>query len=360
MVRMLFLRDIDTDVQIRCRACGHEGVLPLGEMVHRFGPNYPVLSIAPHYRCSRCLSRETECAPVPFVPPPVESHRAPASVDPETARIAALLSNFAAAARAPEPAVEDEPEPYPSFYPPGDDADEPPPPPEPHPLERFRVMLPSEIDEPEEAPPAETEPDPLELLRSMFPPEAGEPAPPPAPEPEEDPLERLQALLRADAGTPNDEPVEDAEDTDRGVARLFARDTVEDVPEESPPEELDEEPSPFAIRDREPPRRAAETEEPASPQVRDAMAVLRNLVESAAGEAMPARKADGEPPVEPPPLVLDQRDEPAPEPRRPAREADSFENTLSKLRSLLDLDEPAQEPPPKPRGGRGLFRRHKG
>jgi len=68
MVRMLFLRDIDVDIEIRCRICGHGGTLPLSEMRRRFGPSYPVLSIAPHFRCSRCGSRDTECAPAPPAP----------------------------------------------------------------------------------------------------------------------------------------------------------------------------------------------------------------------------------------------------------------------------------------------------
>lgn len=65
MARMLYLRDIEVDVHVRCRACGHEGVLPRADMNRRFGPNYPVLSIAPHYRCSRCNSRDTESRPAP-------------------------------------------------------------------------------------------------------------------------------------------------------------------------------------------------------------------------------------------------------------------------------------------------------
>ncbi len=62
---MLYLRDIEVDVHVRCRACGHEGVLPRAKLQQRFGPNYPVLSIAPHYRCSKCDSRDTETRPVP-------------------------------------------------------------------------------------------------------------------------------------------------------------------------------------------------------------------------------------------------------------------------------------------------------
>lgn len=69
MARMLFLRDIDADVQLRCRDCGHGGVLPRAMLERRFGPNYPVLSIAPHYRCSRCDSRDIESRPILPEPP---------------------------------------------------------------------------------------------------------------------------------------------------------------------------------------------------------------------------------------------------------------------------------------------------
>ena len=65
MARMLYLRDIEVDVHVRCCACGHEGVLPRARLQRRFGPNYPVLSIAPHYRCSKCDSRDTETRPAP-------------------------------------------------------------------------------------------------------------------------------------------------------------------------------------------------------------------------------------------------------------------------------------------------------
>lgn len=80
MARMLYLRDIEVDVHVRCRACGHEGVLPRADMQRRFGPNYPVLSIAPHYRCSRCDSRDTESRPAP--PPVLRPAWAEAAEDP--------------------------------------------------------------------------------------------------------------------------------------------------------------------------------------------------------------------------------------------------------------------------------------
>lgn len=97
MARMLFLRDIDADVQLRCRACGHGGVLPRAMLERRFGPNYPVLSIAPHYRCSRCDSRDIESRPIPAEPPtaglPAASNDEP-SFDAPLAALNGLLASL--------------------------------------------------------------------------------------------------------------------------------------------------------------------------------------------------------------------------------------------------------------------------
>jgi hypothetical protein len=94
---MLFLRDIDADVQLRCRACGHGGVLPRAMLERRFGPNYPVLSIAPHYRCSRCDSRDIESRPIPAEPPaanlPAASNDEP-SFDAPLAALNGLLASL--------------------------------------------------------------------------------------------------------------------------------------------------------------------------------------------------------------------------------------------------------------------------
>lgn len=97
MARMLFLRDIDADVQLRCRACGHGGVLPRAMLERRFGPNYPVLSIAPHYRCSRCDSRDIESRPI-LAPPPVSSFDA-ANEEPSFDAPLAALNGLLASLR---------------------------------------------------------------------------------------------------------------------------------------------------------------------------------------------------------------------------------------------------------------------
>lgn len=114
MARMLYLRDIEVDVHVRCRACGHEGVLPRADMNRRFGPNYPVLSIAPHYRCSRCSSRDTESRPAP--PPystPVTAMAAQEEVPSFAGPLAALQGLLDAARSRGGPVAEpetDEPE----------------------------------------------------------------------------------------------------------------------------------------------------------------------------------------------------------------------------------------------------------
>lgn len=95
MARMLFLRDIDSDVQLRCCACGHSGLLPRAMLVRRFGESYPVLSIAPHYRCSRCDSRDTESRPALVLPTALEHEDAPdPSFDASLAALNGLLASI--------------------------------------------------------------------------------------------------------------------------------------------------------------------------------------------------------------------------------------------------------------------------
>ncbi|WP_448203554.1 hypothetical protein [Azospirillum sp. sgz302134] len=106
---MLYLRDIEVDVHVRCRTCGHEGVLPRADMSRRFGPNYPVLSIAPHYRCSKCDSRDTESRPAP---PPLTvvggTHVEETEAVPSFAGPLAALQGLLDAVRGRDEAGEDE------------------------------------------------------------------------------------------------------------------------------------------------------------------------------------------------------------------------------------------------------------
>ncbi|AWU94821.1 hypothetical protein DM194_11415 [Azospirillum ramasamyi] len=116
MARMLFLRDIDADVQLRCRACGHGGVLPRAMLERRFGPNYPVLSIAPHYRCSRCDSRDIESRPIPAALPAASFEAA--NEDPSFDAPLAALNGLLASLRGGGPVAEAQSAPPPSSPPP--------------------------------------------------------------------------------------------------------------------------------------------------------------------------------------------------------------------------------------------------
>lgn len=119
MNRMLYLRDLDVDVLIRCRACGHEGVLPHAEAMRRFGAAYPVLSIAPHYRCSACNARDAESlaapAPEPIYATPVDDYTADEDDGGFAAALASLQNLVEAAQASPsasrrKAALEPEPE----------------------------------------------------------------------------------------------------------------------------------------------------------------------------------------------------------------------------------------------------------
>lgn len=102
MARMLYLRDIEVDVQVRCCACGHDGLLPRADLVRRFGPSYPVLSIAPHFRCSRCNSRNVESRPAPAEAMP-ERHRVAPETEAAFDAPLAALQGLLNAVRAPLP-----------------------------------------------------------------------------------------------------------------------------------------------------------------------------------------------------------------------------------------------------------------
>lgn len=107
---MLFLRDIDVDVHVRCLACGHGGALPRSMLERRFGPNYPVLSIAPHYRCSRCNSRDTESRPAPLERFAMNDGAEPAAEPSFDAPLAAL-QGLLASVRGPDTAERETPPP---------------------------------------------------------------------------------------------------------------------------------------------------------------------------------------------------------------------------------------------------------
>lgn len=117
MSRMLFLRDIDVDVLMRCRACGHEGTLPRMDLERRFGPGYPVLSLAPHFRCSKCHSRDVESRPVPTPDGPaletMVDKAATAEVEDRFQSTLAALRGLVDAAHEPDREPDREPDPGP-------------------------------------------------------------------------------------------------------------------------------------------------------------------------------------------------------------------------------------------------------
>lgn len=386
MARMLFLRDLDVDVQIRCRGCGHEAVLPRPVLERRFGPNYPVLSIAPHYRCSRCDSRDTECRAAP-PPEPAVAAESQSSFDDALAALHGLM----AAVRAP--AAEESPPPLPAWT----DADEggdsgeengflPPAEPDPWsvpdpmPVESpGRRFIDRELDallnddagddvpdlEPAGDPAAADEPIPRWLqdadggiapedARSLF---AALRAHGALIDDEDEPAgdDPLSDTLLADDEEPTEAEIAAfaIRDPDRPVWRddplplpgpeleAVAEDQNEDeIPAAAAPDRPaapgrdDDDPPPFAFRALS--LKPAPDEE-ATQSMQKTLAALRGMVETAAdGAAAPAPRPG--PPAPPPPA--------------PAA-VGSLEDTLAKLRGLLELDDPDDDvrvsPPPKRR-----------
>lgn len=373
MVRMLFLRDIDTDVDIRCRGCGHAGVLPRAMLVRRFGPSYPVLSIAPHYRCSRCDSRDTECRPAP--PPEPEAlfdDGAPADdgMAAFDATIAALRGMVDAAhdsRNGPAAAADEDPDDT-VIRPPAHSAlweelAEPPPRPVEADPDDGWSRPPDAFDVPEPAErPGEPEPAmsglPAEFAALFERAYADDPDEEEAPPPQRD-----RPVFAADWDEAEADEDGDGDGDDRD---LFAdpHDPAHDAlaETEDEPEPSNAEILSFAIRDRdedEAPRNrrsvAADTEDDsdATLSMQKTLAALRGMIENAAAEP-----GDLPPPAKGPAAK-------APPPQPPARPAAgtgaaSLDDTLAKLRGLLDLDAPgdgggqAGDRPPgdRPPGGR--------
>ncbi|WP_029010693.1 hypothetical protein [Azospirillum halopraeferens] len=366
---MLFLRDIDGDVRLRCLSCGHEGVQTRAALLRRFGPGYPVLSLAPHFRCSRCRSRDVESRPIvapPPVPPVPDGDDADAGalaaiaalrsfaaavrgdVGPETDRAAMdrgetagaemiradeeaeprgrastggwtadallndLLDSIAEEDAEPEPERDADPEPEP----------EPVPAPEPEPADESG----------DEADPLENALAALRALGADTGPGDVDEAPPAMPEEPDTPEAFFRGLGRFDAGAPvEDEDEVDGDDDplDETIAALRALagpadagSDAEEVRDEDDEEEefSDEEILSFAIRDPEA-EPAAETGDDGDDDVLDLVDVV--------------------PEPEPEP---DETPEPGPAPP-----ADVFEETLAALRGLVGVDAPPARPaPPEP------------
>lgn len=327
---MLFLRDIATDLLIRCRACGHEGTLARAEMERRFGPGYPVLSIGPHYRCSRCNMRQSDIL-TDLPPPPPPSPDADADAD-----FLAKLSALRGMVDAVRPTDRD------TAY--GEDA---------HPRHDDR---PDDRDHDRDA-----ADDPAYI---GFPGEEPLMSWRPGPEPDDGPIRIAPVAPIPDAPIPDAPVTEGAANDDETPPAWPLRDrpffTAPTMEEEEREEDTatgpdphaapmwepdpadtsaatsrqdrpgrEEEPSAdeilsFAIRD--PDRRAPDT------GIDETMAALRSMIETAADA----------PPPPPRPLRSQRRlkEDAKPPPPEPV----PFNHTLAKLRGLLDLDDDAPDP----------------
>lgn len=384
---MLFLRDIQVDIQMRCRDCGHEGVLSRPDLQRRFGPNYPVLSIAPHYRCSRCQSREVESRPV-------QEAASFAAAAPEPEDFGGALGALQGLLQAVRGGSQDRPRDGDGVQDLMDDdlldtmVEEPEE--DDSPLGRTLAALRSVADDVDEDEPPrpdddrrEAEVDAFDELMAKLAParsydededEVAAPAPPPAPPkprnaaPADSPLDETLAALRALTFAPDAEEDEDREDDpwedDLGDD---GRNAVDDAAPEDLDDLSDEEIVSFAIRD--PDARAEPEAEPDSdediddepfplpirrppPQpgsLDESLAALRALVEKAASdEPEPDRARPAPAPAAEEPETEEPEDD-----RPPLKTAQekSLEETLAQLRGMLDLDNGADEGEPvvKPR-----------
>jgi hypothetical protein len=334
MAGILFLRDIDVDIQMRCRACGHEGLLARGDLERRFGPSYPVLSIAPHYRCSRCHSKDVESSPgPPAAPPPgLDTARDEDTVEAGIAALQGLLD----AVRGGHPYSGP---PHSGPHPGKDSVEED---------EDGIVDLMPQLREAEVAP--EDEGNGEEADGD----DAGD-----------DLFERTMAALRAVA-RPEPEPEPDtvaAEDEDVPFDRSLAalRDLIgdealdEDAPANEPPgpPAAPPAPDPRAViaelleeeEEHEPifrPRAGAPP--PSASEMEMSLAALRALVEKAAEDG-PEPEPEAEPEPEPEP----EEPEPARARPQPAAHTDDepFDETIAALRSLIaDRHRDADDDPP--------------
>lgn len=370
---MLFLRDIDVDVMMRCRACGHEGTLPRADLERRFGPGYPVLSLAPHFRCSKCNSRDVESRPLPTPDGPVletmVDKAATAEVEDRFHSTLAALRGLVDAAHDTGDAGEDHRTPHR----PAPKAPEPPPPPDPespplgsmmaalrgltaglededgdgHGDEGAPVIPPSREPHalqppfaPMEPPPPQDEDEPDDFLKELQrisrlmgddgPPPAP-PSPPASPPPaaavaptaaEGDDEDWLPALFR-DALPPGPQgdtaPVADAGADDDDDAFALTDPAMDDGaagPADARMADMDDEP-------------VADAPRPA--HLTDTLAALRSMIQSAAKDEGP----DGE------------HDRPVPPPARPDFGYHRDDRGEDDGDEALDLSEPAFGVPPR-------------
>ncbi|MFD1624610.1 hypothetical protein [Azospirillum griseum] len=231
MARMLFLRDIASDVHLRCCACGHSGVLPRTMLERRFGPNYPVLSIAPHYRCSRCDSRDTESRPMQAQAAALETDdSADPSFDASLSALNGLLASIRGEDAPPAPRRADPPPERPAFTP------------APFPLPEFATLLddPGQDDPGQDDAGSDWDLGSRAPLDALPPEEEADPfdAPPPPRKPVSPsarPLEELVADGPADDADPLWEPVSLADMASRQGAAAPPPEEGDDDEDWAPP-----------------------------------------------------------------------------------------------------------------------------
>ncbi len=395
MSRMLFLRDIQVDIQMRCRGCGHEGVLARRDLERRFGPNYPVLSVAPHYRCSRCNSKDVESRPAQDAGVSFAAAAQPEDFSGALGALQGLLHAVRGESRT-ENDVQDlmdddlrAPMPEKPEAPLEDTHEDEPEDQRAVEVDAFEELLAKltparsydedEDEDENEEPDASPEPEPE--------PEA-EPVEPPSQPSPDDTLAALHALIAGPGAEDEDEDL-------RGYVLDEPPDAGDDVPDELS-EDLDDIPDEeivsFAIRDpdardvpdvEDEPDDDPESEEeadlipfrrpPGPGSLSESLAALRALVEKAAADEPEAEPGHRQParhdrkPLEPknlepedlePSPADDEDDEledvPQPFAAPPVKTAQekSLEETLAQLRGMLDLDQATEakdKPVPKPR-----------
>lgn len=365
MSRMLFLRDIQVDIQMRCRGCGHEGVLARRDLERRFGPNYPVLSIAPHYRCSRCGSKEVESGPAPNAGASFTAGPGADDARKGAGGAMGVLEGLLASVRG-ERAVHDARN-VPM------DVEEPPPPPAPPPADEddFDALLaklaPPRRDtvEPEDEAPEDLAPEgdaPEDRT-----PAVAEPDAPPAPAAEEQsPFDETLAALRALTSDlyeedEEDEPAEEIEDLDEipdeEIVSFAIRDPdLRSDPDDLPPGDADigEDAEDEDAEDEDAEDEDAEDEDgederevepfstfrrppPAPGSLDESLAALRALVEKAAANEPEPRRDERPEEPDPDEAVPEEPAEEEPPVLKTSQER-SLEETLAQLRGMLDLD----------------------
>lgn len=353
MSRMLFLRDIDVDVMMRCRACGHEGTLPRADLERRFGPGYPVLSLAPHFRCSKCNSRDVESRPLPTPDGPaletMVDKAATAEVEDRfQSTLAALRGLVDAAHDADGP--EDQPAPRrppPPTAPAPGTAGPPPPPPLGSMMDALRGLTggiggehggPEDDDEGDEgAPVIPTSREPHALQ------------PPPFAQPFAQPFAPMEPAPPQPHGADEDDPDDFLKELQR-ISRLMGDDDPPPAPPVPPPaavtpaaavvEDDDDDWLPALFRD-DPPPAAPAPRSPGNAVDDDAFDLTDPAADGpAAGDTVPA---DDPEPWE----TADEEDEPPATPPPPAYLTD----TLAALRSMIQ-SAAKDEAPDGDEGGR--------